>query len=135
MRLAAELIFYAVASLAVAVVWASVATLWNLRDMHFSGLPGTVVMIFGLVASVAALPAFLMRIVCKRFGCGGYQSAMIGGSLLGGLFFIVFFAKWISDGFILGLIELVALGGGLGLVGDVVFMGCHKSMLIRSKAI
>jgi hypothetical protein len=131
-----NILSYALACLTVGVVWGTVAMFWSartssLREPHL--FMETIFGISGTVVLIAAVPTVVAMGVCKRFGWVSFTGAAIGGFLLGALLFLVMFARWISDGFVSGLFELAALGGGLGVVGGTVFMKVRRAILVRSQ--
>ncbi|MFK7940813.1 MAG: hypothetical protein AB8B82_15635 [Roseovarius sp.] len=119
---------FLLACLVVALIWAFAATTWGPRKGVTPGALGTVAVIFGLVASVAALPTLGLYVLANKRQNVTYKSAALGGFIIGAGLFVLFFSSWVSGAWLKDYAELIGMGGGLGLCGGLVFMFTHEKM-------
>tara|TARA_B110000977_G_scaffold199337_1_gene286417 strand:+ start:601 stop:1005 length:405 start_codon:yes stop_codon:yes gene_type:complete len=116
---------YMIASYAVALVWGTSVVLVNglARQETFWM---QIVPIFALIAFVVAIPVLAVYVIAVNRNAVSYRFSAVAGMAIGIGLFLLFFISWTSGFNLAEFGELAFYGGGLGLVGGVVFMATRR---------
>ena len=123
----AGLIAYLIATVVVAAVWALASAL-TMRGGTVDDFVEFWPMITLLVASVGALPVFVLRLWVKARSWASFRTSLIAGAMLGATAFVLFFVNW-SGSDLWARSKLILYGGGLGLLGGGTYWVTERRLL------